>query len=65
LTQGAEDPSAYSDRLAAAMVADPEASQQLLTEPDPAERLRLLTARIQELVDALAPHSAAGTRGLN
>jgi uncharacterized protein len=65
LTQGAEDPSAYADRLAAAMVADPEASQQLLTEPDPAERLRLLAARIQELVDALAPRSAAGTRGLN
>lgn len=65
LTQGAEHPSAYADRLAAAMVADPEASQQLLSEPDPAERLRLLTGRIQELVDALAPHSGAGTRGLN
>lgn len=65
LTQDAADPSAYADRLAAAMVADPEASQQLLSERDPAERLRLLAARIQELVDALAPPSAAAARGLN
>ena len=66
LTRGADDASAYADRLAAAMVADPEASQQLLAEPDPAERLRLLAGRVQELVDALAPRSAAGGRaGLN
>jgi Lon protease-like protein len=64
LTSGADDASAYSDRLAAAMVADPEVSQQLLSEADPAERLRLLTARVQELVDALSPH-VARDRGLN
>lgn len=58
------DASAYTDRLAAAMVADPEASQQLLSELDPAERLRHLTARIQELVDALSPR-VAGEKGLN
>lgn len=66
LTRGTEDAAAYADRLAAAMVADPDAGQRLLAEPDPAERLRLLTSRIQELVDALSPpRSAASDRGLN
>lgn len=66
LTRGAEEAAAYADRLAAAMVADPDASQRLLAEPDPAERLRLLTARVQELVDALSPPRNAGSdRGLN
>jgi uncharacterized protein len=65
LTRDAEGPSAYSDRLAAALVADPEASQQLLSEPDPGERLRLLTGRVQELVDALSPPSVAKDRALN
>jgi Lon protease-like protein len=58
LTRGADEPGAYADRLAAAMVADPDASQELLAEPDPAERLRLLTGRVQELVDALSPRKA-------
>jgi Lon protease-like protein len=65
LTRGADDASAFSDRLAAALVADPEASQELLAEPDPGERLRLLTARVQELVDALSPRSIAKDRALN
>jgi Lon protease-like protein len=65
LTRGADDASAYSDRLAAALVADPEASQELLEETDPAERLRLLTARVQELVDALSPGSVARDNALN
>jgi Lon protease-like protein len=65
LTRGADDAGAYSDRLAAALVADPEASQELLEETDPAERLRLLTARVQELVDALSPASSAGGNALN
>ena len=65
LTRGADDASAYSDRLAAAMVADPDACQQLLAEVDPAERLRLLAARVQELVDALAPPAPGHARGLN
>ena len=65
LTRDADDASAYTDRLAAALVADPEASQQLLAESDPAERLRLLTARVQELVDALSPPSVAKDRALN
>lgn len=65
LTRGADDASAYADRLAAALVAEPEASQELLEETNPAERLRLLTARVQELVDALAPSSVARDNGLN
>lgn len=64
LTRGVADASAYADRLAAAMVADPEASQQLLAELDPAERLRQLAGRVQELVDALSPQPAGG-RALN
>ncbi len=65
LTRDAHGPSAYADRLAAALVADPEASQQLLAELDAGERLRLLTARVQELVDALTPPSIAKDRALN
>ncbi|RYZ07730.1 MAG: hypothetical protein EOO73_10380 [Myxococcales bacterium] len=65
LTRDADTPSAYSDRLAAALVADPEATQQLLSELDPSERLRMLTARVQELVDALTPPSVAKQRALN
>jgi uncharacterized protein len=65
LTRDTDDASAYADRLAAAMVADPDACQQLLGEADPAERLRLLTARVQELVDALSPRSVARDRALN
>lgn len=65
LTKGADDASSFTDRLAAALVADPEASQQLLAEPAPAERLRLLTSRVQELVDALTPPSVAKDRALN
>jgi Lon protease-like protein len=65
LTRGADDASAYSDRLAATLVADPEASQELLAEADPGERLRILTARVQELVDALSPPSIARDRALN
>lgn len=65
LTRGADDAAAYSDRLAAALVAEPEASQELLEETDPAERLRLLTARVQELVDALPPGSIARDNALN
>jgi uncharacterized protein len=65
LTRDADGASAYTDRLAAALVADPDASYELLAEPDPGERLRLLTARVQELVDALAPRGVTRERSLN
>jgi hypothetical protein len=51
--------------LAAALVAEPQASQALLEELDPAERLRILTARVQDLVDALSPGSVARDNTLN
>jgi uncharacterized protein len=57
LTRGADEAGAYADRLAAALVADPTAAQELVEELDPAERLRMLTGRVQELLDALAPGS--------
>jgi Lon protease-like protein len=65
LTRDADGASAYTDRLAAALVADPDASQELLAEADPGERLRLLTARVQELVDALSPRGVGKERALN
>jgi len=65
LTRDADTASAYADRLAAALVADPDASQELIVELDPAERFRLLTLRVQELVDSLSPRSVAKERALN
>lgn len=65
LTRDALTASAYADRLAAALVADPDASYELLAEADAGERLRLLTARVQELVDALSPRGAHKERALN
>ena len=58
LTREAADSGVYADRLAATLVGDPEVSQRLLSEPDPAERLRLLVERLQELADTLMPISA-------
>jgi Lon protease-like protein len=61
LTRGAEGAGAYADRLAAAIVGDPDSSQRLLAEVDPAERLRLLTEKLQQILDSVAP-SASGAR---
>jgi len=58
LTRGAEGAGAYADRLAGALVGDADASQRILEEPDPAERLRMLTERLQALLDSVAPSSA-------
>ena len=65
LTQAADTPGAYADRLAAAIVADPDGTQQLLAEPDPSERLRLLTERLEELAAAVSPRSAPPPARLN
>ncbi|MEP7053532.1 MAG: LON peptidase substrate-binding domain-containing protein [Pseudomonadota bacterium] len=64
LTRGAEGAGAYANRLAGALVGDPDASQRLLAEPDPAERLRLLTERLQAVLDRVAP-SAGRSNELN
>ena len=65
LTRGAEGAGAYADRLAAALVGDPDASQRLLAEVDPAERLRLITEKLQQVHDSVAPASAAKRKDLN
>jgi Lon protease-like protein len=65
LTRGAEGPGAYADRLAAALVGDPDGSQRLLTETDPAERLRLLTEKLQQVHDSVAPPSPGRRTDLN
>ena len=65
LTRGAEGPGAYADRLAAALVGDPDGSQRLLAETDPAERLRLLTEKLQQVHDSVAPPSFGRRTDLN
>ncbi len=65
LTRDAADAGAYADRIAAAVIANPDDSQRLLEELDPAERLRLLVERLQELSDAVAGRSARSRSDLN
>ncbi len=65
LTRGAEGAGAYADRLAAALVGDPDTSQRLLAETDPTERLRLLAEKLQQVHDSVAPPSAARRTDLN
>lgn len=65
LTRGAEGAGAFADRLAAALVGDPESSQRLLAETDPTERLRLLAEKLQQVHDSVAPPSAARRNELN
>lgn len=65
LTRGAEGAGAFADRLAAALVGDPDFSQRLLAEIDPTERLRLLAEKLQQVHDSVAPPTAASRSGLN
>ncbi len=65
LTADAADTGAYADRIAAAIVADPDDSQKLMEELDPAERLRLLVERLQELSDAVSGRAARSRSDLN
>jgi len=65
LTRGAEGAGAYADRLAAALVGDPDDSQRLLAEPDPAERLRLLVGKLEQVLDSVKPTSSAKRTDLN
>ncbi len=65
LTRGAEGAGAYADRLAGALVGDAEVSQCLLEELDPAERLRLLTEKLQSILDNVAPTASARRTDLN
>jgi len=65
LTRGAEGAGAFADRLAAALVGDPDSSQRLLAETDPTERLRLLAEKLQQVHDSVTPPSAARRTELN
>ncbi|HYQ02385.1 MAG TPA: LON peptidase substrate-binding domain-containing protein [Polyangiaceae bacterium] len=65
LTRGAEGAGAFADRIAAALVGDPDSSQRLLAETDPTERLRLLAEKLQQVHDSVAPPSAARRSELN
>lgn len=65
LTRGAEGAGAYADRLAAALVGDPDGSQRLLAEVDPAERLRLITEKLQQIHDSVAPANPGRRSDLN
>jgi uncharacterized protein len=65
LTRGAEGAGGYADRLAAALVGDPDASQRLLAEPDPAERLRLLVEKLEQVLDSVKPTSSGKRTDLN
>ena len=65
LTRGAEGAGAYADRLAAALVGDSEASQRLLAETDPTERLRVLTLKLQHFHDKVVSSSSSRSNDLN
>jgi uncharacterized protein len=58
LTQGATTGGAFADRLAGALFADPELTQLLMTELDPAERLGHITEQLSELANQLSTKRA-------
>jgi hypothetical protein len=60
-----ESPGAWADRIAAALVADPDARQALLEELDPAVRLSSLVERLHELLSALGEDRASANLQLN
>ncbi len=64
VTRGKEGAGQYTDAVAA-LIADTELSQALLSEPDPCERLRLIAERLQSLADSVLPPAPRGTSRLN
>lgn len=64
-TSAKESIGAWADRIAAALVADPDARQALLEELDPAERLSSLVERLHELLSALGEDRASANIQLN
>lgn len=65
LTAGAKTPGEKADRIAEALVADPEERQALLEELDPEERFSRLVTRLDEVVCALVPDRTRGDYELN
>lgn len=59
LSAGASTPGERVDRLAAALMADPDARQRMLEELDPAERYCLLVAQLAEFASALSLDATA------
>jgi Lon protease-like protein len=53
-TRDAEGAGMLSDRLASALFGDPELTQRLLEELDPAERLRIVTDELSEIAERLS-----------
>jgi Lon protease-like protein len=62
VTRGVEDAAHFADRLGAVLAGDAELGQTLLSEADPAERLRLIAERLQAQLDSLAPSATQRTR---
>ena len=53
-TRGAEGAGVLSDRLAGALFGDPELTQRLLDELDPAERMRIITDELREIAERIS-----------
>jgi Lon protease-like protein len=64
VTHGAAGAGAFADRVASILAGDALASQALLAEPDPCERLRLIVERLHAAVDSLGLRGATKS-GLN
>ena len=65
LLEGTSTPGEIADRVAEALIADPDDRQHLLEELDPGERLSRLVSRLDEIVSALTPKSARNSSRLN
>jgi Lon protease-like protein len=55
--QGADGAGELSDRLAGSLFGDPELTQRLIEELDPAERLRIVTDALHEVVEKVSRRS--------
>jgi Lon protease-like protein len=65
VTRGAAGAGPFADRIAALLAGDPDASQALLAEPDPCERLRLVLEQLRAAVVALGIRAPVGKLTLN
>jgi uncharacterized protein len=57
-TRGTEGVGELSDRLAGTLFAEPELTQRLIAELDPAERMRIVTDEIGEIAERLSARSS-------
>jgi Lon protease-like protein len=61
LTSDSDDVGAVTDRLASVFAGDHELAQRLLSEPNPAERLHVLTEHLAAAVAAVRPSARSKT----